>query len=172
MKIYLASSLKNWRTCRELGRKIRETGHNVYVFCDSVEPSQVATEAFQKRPEYKTLDAKDALKHPLTYKIWFEDMYKLRESDCVLLLLPCGINAHMEAAWAKGQGKQVVVFGPVVSGFWDTMYLCFDQFFVASPGTTRDETQAMYQWFRDQAPGPLRKMIEEDAAEIREHTKQ
>jgi len=152
MKIYLASSIKNLRTCRELGIKLRELGNEVYVFCDAEEPSQIATEEFQRLPVYKTLDAKEALSHPLTYKIWFEDMYKLRQCDCLLLLLPCGKNAHMEAATAKGDGKKVVVFGPVVAGDWDTMYLTFDKFFVSAPATARDETQAMYDYFRVAKP--------------------
>lgn len=147
MKIYLASSLKNWIAARGLGDHIREKfGHDVYVFCDENALAFKVTTKFQMSPEYNKLDAKSALAHPLVKEIYANDRKELFSCDCVLLLLPCRKNAHMEAGIAKGLGKKVVVYGPVVQGDWDTTYLEFDEFF------TTDETEQMLRWFAERSP--------------------
>lgn len=38
------------------------------------------------------------------------DMQHLREADAVILLLPCGKSAHLEAGWAVGAGKPVALY--------------------------------------------------------------
>lgn len=38
------------------------------------------------------------------------DMDHLYEADAVILLLPCGKSAHLEAGWAVGAGKPVALY--------------------------------------------------------------
>ena len=37
------------------------------------------------------------------------DMGALETCDAVVLLLPCGRSAHLEAGWAKGNGKHLCI---------------------------------------------------------------
>jgi len=128
MKVYVATSRKNWQTARLLGQGLREIGHEVYVFCDEHTSAYKASLKVQAMPEANNWDAKQALDQQLVRTIFSGDMKEFNTCDCVLLFLPSGKSAHIEAGIMKGRGKSVIVYGYVTPGDWDTMYLAFDQF--------------------------------------------
>lgn len=52
----------------------------------------------------------EAMQHHRAISGFERDMQHLREADAVVLLLPCGKSAHLEAGWAVGAGKPVALY--------------------------------------------------------------
>lgn len=50
------------------------------------------------------------MSNPAVKKAYNADFEALRHSDIVILLLPAGRSAHLEAGWAVGHGKVVIVY--------------------------------------------------------------
>lgn len=53
-----------------------------------------------------------AMRHQRAQQGFERDMRHLEEAEAVILLLPCGKSAHLEAGWAVGSGKPTVVYAP------------------------------------------------------------
>lgn len=53
-----------------------------------------------------------ALGHERAQQGFERDMEHLRSASAVILLLPCGKSAHLEAGWAVGAGKPVAAYLP------------------------------------------------------------
>ena len=64
------------------------------------------------------------------YRFHFEtDMNALKQSDTIILLLPAGKAAHMEAGAAYGLGKKLVIIGEIEKP--ETLYLMSDEHFAS-----------------------------------------
>ncbi|MEO5368505.1 MAG: nucleoside 2-deoxyribosyltransferase domain-containing protein [Magnetococcus sp. DMHC-1] len=110
MKIYLASSWRNQYYDKVISAIRRLKDVSVYDFKQQqftkwtllgelAKDQAVCTREFDR--ELETERTRDA----------FETDYKaLNNADVVVLVLPCGISAHMEAAYAAGQGKTVFIW--------------------------------------------------------------
>ena len=55
-------------------------------------------------------------------KAFKEDARYLDWADAVLLVLPAGNSAHMEAGYKRGQGGNLFIYGPFPKGQFDVMY--------------------------------------------------
>jgi nucleoside 2-deoxyribosyltransferase len=107
LNIYVASS---WRNAVQpmVVKALREHGFDVYDFRDpdshfkwaDIDPNWVGW----GRSEYI-----EALEHPLAHRGFESDMAALERCDVCLLVLPCGRSAHIEAGWAVGAGKPVII---------------------------------------------------------------
>jgi nucleoside 2-deoxyribosyltransferase len=105
MKIYLASS---WRNTQQpvILNLLKENGFEVYDFRDplygfrwsSIDPNWLnwTPTQFMKN-----------CKHSKALKGFNKDFDAMLQSDCCVLLLPCGRSAHLEAGWFIGAGKPV-----------------------------------------------------------------
>jgi hypothetical protein len=113
MKIYIASSWKNETLCRDYARTLREWGHDVDVFCELREGRTIFS--FDEISEADSHNAISMLQEPIAQK-WID------WADCVLMLLPCGNSAHLEAGYAKGCGKKLYIVGDFKNGEFDVMY--------------------------------------------------
>ena len=51
-----------------------------------------------------------------------EDKKWIDWADAVIMLLPCGKSAHLEAGYAKGHGKKLYIIGEFPKGEFDVMY--------------------------------------------------
>lgn len=109
MKIYVASS---WRNTHQpiVVKHLREDGHDVYDFKDSdgfhwseVDPNWKAWTPTQYI---------DGLDHPCSHRGFNRDMAALRGSEACVYVMPCGVSASLEAGWAVGAGKRVLVYVP------------------------------------------------------------
>ncbi|MFH1558537.1 MAG: hypothetical protein ABII76_27370 [Pseudomonadota bacterium] len=106
MRIYVASSWRNEYLGVVIAR-LRLAGHKMFDFRDpdgafswaNVDPKW--THAFLQ-----------GLNHPEARRGFSRDMAGLRGAEVVLLVLPCGRSAHLEAGWAKGSGKPFLVYLP------------------------------------------------------------
>lgn len=79
--------------------------------------------------ELAEMDAIDLLKYDRVVAAFVEDRYWLDWCDTCILVLPSGKSAHLEAGYAKGAGKSLVIFGEFLKGERDVMYGFADALF-------------------------------------------
>jgi len=121
MKIYLASSWKNSDAITVLAFDLRadydvdaftdtSTGRYVFHFSEIGDPSE--------------LNCINFLRDHRSKKAFNEDKKWLDWCDVCILCLPAGKSSHLEAGYAKGCGKKLIIFH--MSGFpygeFDVMY--------------------------------------------------
>jgi len=111
MNIYVATS---WRNTFQpsVVAALREDGHSVYDFMDSegfhwteVDPNWLDWP--NDIPKYL-----EGLKHPCARRGFNRDMEHLIECHVCVYVMPCGVSASLEAGWAKGSGKLLIVYVP------------------------------------------------------------
>lgn len=106
--VYVASS---WRNFLQPGivAALRAAGLNVYDFKNPL-PGNEGFRWSEIDPEWRSWTPtqwREALKHPIAQAGFDSNCEALCDCDCVVLVLPCGKSAHMEAAFAAAQGKPV-----------------------------------------------------------------
>ncbi len=72
--------------------------------------------------ELSKMDAIDLLRFARVQEAFIEDKSWLDWADTCILILPSGKSAHLEAGYAKGQGKELFIFGEFLKGDRDVMY--------------------------------------------------
>lgn len=120
MRIYIASSWKNEEAVRDLAHLLRGKGHEVDCFCDVSSGRYVFH--FSEIGALDDLDAITFLEDERVQRAFAEDKKWMDWAEAVIMLLPCGKSAHLEAGYAKGQGKKLVILGEFVPGEFDVMY--------------------------------------------------
>lgn len=121
MKIYLASSWKNEELVRDWASVLREKGHEVDAFCDTSTGRTVF--GADKNYNFDDLTAPEFLKVEKAQRAYAEDKKWLEWADVCILILPSGKSSHLEAGYAKGQGKKLVIYqNKFPAGEWDVMY--------------------------------------------------
>lgn len=124
MRIYVAGSFKNRAVCRLVGKALRAEGFDdVYVFCDDNEEAFKLSVKLRETDDYLKFNQKIVQTNEIVRAIYTANMCKLLQSDVVVLVLPCGNSAHMEAGWVKGaDGGKLLIYGPMIEGQFDAMY--------------------------------------------------
>ena len=121
MKIYIASSWKNVHLVRVLADFLRNKGFEVDDFTDDSRGRYVFYFADICSPEDTT--AIDLLKMESAQKAFKEDKKWIDWAEVILLLLPAGKSSHLEAGYAKGSGKKLIIFQEQYpKGEFDVMY--------------------------------------------------
>lgn len=113
IKIYVASSWRN-QYQQNVVKILREHGYDVYDF-KNPEPGNHGFHWSEIDPNWKNWTPeqfKAALDHPIAGRGYYTDMRALSGCDACVLVLPCGRSAHLEAGFAYGLGKLVVVLLP------------------------------------------------------------
>lgn len=115
-RIYVASS---WRCQRQpwVVERLRAQGHEVYDFRHPAPGNHGFSwheldSSIPRGPADLDLRAhqiRDMLADPIADAGFASDMGALRDCDVCVLVLPCGRSAHLEAGWAAGAGKRLVV---------------------------------------------------------------
>lgn len=106
-KIYLATSWKNEHYNRVLSL-LRDYGHEVYDFREKdfafsqLHPGDVEQLSAQ--------DQQALLDHPNSDKAFQADMRGLADADVLVMLYPCGNDAHVELGWATAMGLVTYVY--------------------------------------------------------------
>jgi nucleoside 2-deoxyribosyltransferase len=111
MRIYLASSWRNPEQPRVV-QLLRDAGHKVYDFRNP-KPGDNGFGWRQVDPEGAPTTVQRYLKaimHPTAEHGFRLDMTALEQCEALVLLLPCGRSAHLEAGWAVGAGRRVIVY--------------------------------------------------------------
>lgn len=117
MKVYVATSWKNTHAT-EVIKRLREDGHQVYDFRDAAfswesvgVPAQVSTDELAR-----------ALLKPAAVAGYKRDMTALEKCDLCVLVLPSGKSAHLEAGYAAGEDKFLVLYAPEPTTQPELMY--------------------------------------------------
>jgi nucleoside 2-deoxyribosyltransferase len=119
-KVYIASSWRNAETIRILAEALREHGHEVYDFTDPTNyVHNITEEAKEVRDKVDWIECGQM---PSTQQACDNDKAGLDWCDAVLMLLPCGRSAHLEAGIALGQGKQLIIYGYLPRGEFEVTY--------------------------------------------------
>ena len=102
-KIYIASSWKMEETCHAIAHYLRFVGYEVDLFCEERESRTVFS--FDKVDAHQDMNCIEMLGMSIVQDAFQEDKKWLDWCDICLLILPSGRSAHLEAGYAKGQGK-------------------------------------------------------------------
>jgi nucleoside 2-deoxyribosyltransferase len=127
-RIYLASSWRNTHQPQVL-EALRADGHEVYDFRNPA-PGNAGfawTEIDRDWPTWSPeAFASLVTTHPVAAAGFALDKAALDWCDTCVIVLPCGRSAHLEAGYAAGQGKQVVVLLHADKFEPELMYLLCD----------------------------------------------
>ena len=126
---FIASRFRNKDVVLELARQLREKGKSVYCFFETV-ASRTHVGDLDSDPEQAMtrFEAVENWQDDSRVREVFEtDMEALKNSQTVLLLLPAGKSAHLEAGIAYGLGKKCILVGEQKET--ETLYLIFDKHF-------------------------------------------
>jgi len=126
MKYFISSKWRNRDKVLELTKKLRDKGQLVYCFFESeanihsaeVDP-EIAMKEFEAIPNWQ--------KDKNIIAIFDDAVKKIKDSDCLILLLPAGGSAHIEAGIAYGLGKKCILVGEKKEA--ESMYLIFNEFY-------------------------------------------
>lgn len=123
MKIYIASSWKNTRLACKVAIYLINKGHRVDAFFDNSSGRYVFDWREIEKDRNK-LNAVSFLRNRKAQKAFKEDKKWLDWCDCVVLVLPAGNSSHLEAGYAKGKGKILIIYHPTrfPKGEFDVMY--------------------------------------------------
>ena len=107
---FIASRWRNRDNVRLLSKKLREKDFSVYCFIDEEQslndPNEDPEEEMKK---FETIV--DWRNNPAVKAMFDGDMNALRDSETLIMLLPAGKSAHMEAGAAYGMGKKCIIVG-------------------------------------------------------------
>lgn len=120
MRIYVAGSWRNEQGCLFLAKTLRGLGHEVDCFCDASSGRHVFS--FAELGDPSQVDAFGALESENVRKAFVEDKAWIEWSQAVVLVLPSGRSAHLEAGYAVGKGKRLFILGDFPKGELDVMY--------------------------------------------------
>ncbi len=122
---FIASAWRNRDQVLELTKKLRMKNKTVYSFLEAPH----AKERVDINPEehMKMVERMDIQTDPYIKAAFDNDMNGEKSSECLILLLPAGKSAHIEAGVAYGLGKKCILIGkPDVS---DSLYLIFEEIY-------------------------------------------
>jgi glutaminase len=116
--IYISSSWKNRERVRELADLIRDAGYDVYDFTDPRcrKTPEIPPEKFPEQFDPAEHVYGEYLQNPAWREAVEENKKALDRCAAVVLLLPCGIDATADWAYAVGLGKKSVVIGHPPAG--------------------------------------------------------
>lgn len=110
MKVYVASS---WRNAFQphVVTALRAIGHEVYDFKQPVPGDNGFhwTEIDGGWKQWTPERFRAALDHPIAQAGYRKDMDALEGCDSLVLVMPCGRSAHLEAGFALGAGKPTAI---------------------------------------------------------------
>jgi len=124
MKIYIASSWKNQGPVLALARFLEKQGFEVDAFCRSSDTRYAfhRSEFVDNEFDLQKYDAITLINDPRVQRAFTEDKSWLDWADAIVMLMPCGKSSHLEAGYAKGQGKLLFIYGEFPKGEFETMY--------------------------------------------------
>ena len=128
---FIASRWRNKTEVLELTEKIRKKGKTVYCFIEGDGTDYDLKDTKHKFTPEEFMDKFESipnwLNDPAVKEIFDADMDALKNSHTLILLLPAGKSAHIEAGTAYGMGKKCIVIGQQKET--ESLYLIFNEFY-------------------------------------------
>lgn len=108
MKVYIASSWRNKERVRAFAQALRKAGHEPFDFTSRVDsvPRDSLPEFVDQPYRRHMEDIGPLLKHQID-----ADIAEISRCDVLVLLLPCGSDAHFELGMAYAFNLDTVVVG-------------------------------------------------------------
>jgi len=117
---------RNAENVRSLIAAIRSKGKTCYDF--TAKPADPHHPDAPFAAQMKVLESHpDFLNDPVHRWHYERDLAGLRNANAIVLLLPAGTSAHMEAGIAFGLGKKLILIGKPEKP--ETLYFIFDEHF-------------------------------------------
>jgi hypothetical protein len=117
---FISSRFRNKAEVLSLTKKLRDHGKKVYCFVEDYDDEQTPEEYMQKFEKIPNWRENTGVR-----KMFEDDMQALRDSESLVLLLPAGKSAHMEAGAAYGMGKKCILIGEQKET--ESLYLLFSE---------------------------------------------
>lgn len=128
---FIASRWRNKDSVRELVKKLRDKGKTVYSFFEGDGTSYVFRNKEESHNPEEFMKYLESIpnwqKDPRIREVFEVDIRNLTESENVILLLPAGKSAHIEAGIAYGLGKKLILIGEQKET--ETSYMIFDEIY-------------------------------------------
>jgi hypothetical protein len=119
---FIASRFRNKEAVLALTAQLRSKDKSVYCFVEGYDDSQSPEEYMQKFENVPHWQESELVK-----EMFAKDMNALKNSETLILLLPAGKSAHIEAGVAYGMGKKCIVIGEQKEA--ESLYLIFNEFY-------------------------------------------
>lgn len=117
---------RNGANIRRLIAAIRQSGKTCYDF--TAKPADPKNPEASFEDQMAVLESHpDFLNDPVHGDHFKRDLAGLKNAETVILLLPAGASAHMEAGIAHGLGKRLVLIGAPEKP--ETLYYIFDEYY-------------------------------------------
>jgi hypothetical protein len=126
--VYISSSWKNRERVREVANLLRSKGFSAYDFTDPRcrETEEIPPKKFPKQFDPEIHVYSYYLNRPEWREAVEENRRTLNTCNAVILLLPCGIDATADWAYAVGRGVPSVVVGHPRKGERSPVHLWAD----------------------------------------------
>ncbi|MEX2227594.1 MAG: hypothetical protein WEB52_14220 [Dehalococcoidia bacterium] len=124
---FVASRYRNKQAVLDLVSRIRARGKSAYCFFESDE-AQFGVVTPDEDPEAIMQKFESLIgwrDDPKVIAIFEADMKALRDSAAIILLLPAGKSAHIEAGVGYGLGKKLILIGEQHET--ESLYLIFSE---------------------------------------------
>ena len=122
---FIASRWRNRDQVLELAKKLRKKGKSVYCFLEA--PHAVHRLKNDPEEDMKNFETRDWQNDQYVKEVFKNDMEAEKESETLIMLLPAGKSAHIEAGAAYGMRKKSILIGEQKEA--ESLYLIFDESF-------------------------------------------
>lgn len=133
MKLYISSSWSNREQVGILATSLLTAGFEVFDFTNQQHRKTSVIcppEKYQNTFDPDIQEYRDYIRRPEWYKVVDENKQMIQWSDVIILLLPCGNDAHSDWAYGVGLGKKSIVYGHPGRGSRSPVHLWADAFAV------------------------------------------
>tara|TARA_B100000745_G_C20151207_1_gene394679 strand:+ start:3270 stop:3686 length:417 start_codon:yes stop_codon:yes gene_type:complete len=116
--------VRNSENILKLVKGIEDRGYSCYNFLSK--PCTPESEGLPWEEQMDILESHEDFWNDTNHREHFEtDMNGLRNAETIVMLLPAGMAAHMEAGVSFGLNKKMVLIGEVEKP--ETLYLMFEE---------------------------------------------
>jgi hypothetical protein len=120
----IVSRFRNKELCQSLVKKLKERGKTCYDFCElPADPHNPDAHPEDQMKYHESV--KDFYNDPYFQDMFKRDLSGLKNAEKVIILLPAGISAHIEAGIAYGLGKPLILIGEPEKP--ESLYLMFEE---------------------------------------------
>lgn len=120
----ILSKFRNKNNCELLIEKLKEKGRTCYNFCDiPADPKNPDAHPEKQMQVFESTD--DFFSNEYFRFIFEKDLRGLKNAKNVIVLLPAGTSAHIEAGIAYGLGKPLILIGQPEKP--ESLYLIFQR---------------------------------------------
>ena len=120
----IISRFRNKERCEYLVGELKRRGKTCYSFCETpADPDRPEAPAEEQMEQFEQTD--DFYNDKYFQYIFQKDLDGLKNAQNVILLLPAGTSAHIEAGIAYGLGKHLILIGQPAKP--ESLYLIFQE---------------------------------------------